>query len=122
MRCFNHQTDAIGICKHCQRALCAECCTDLGDGLACKGVHEEEVKHLNSLIQNSKRAYASLPKASSFGPIFNIFIGLIFVYFGYQRGLDNFLFILGAGFVIFGLAALIYNAKYFKKVTTNYET
>ncbi|MGB7815740.1 MAG: hypothetical protein WBL28_05250 [Methylotenera sp.] len=122
MRCFNHQIDAIGICKHCQRALCHDCCTDLGDGLACKEVHEEEVKHLNSLIQNSKRAYTSAPKASLFGPVFNIFMGLVFVYFGFKKGLDSFLFILGAGFVIYGVAALIYNTKYFKKVTTNYET
>jgi len=121
MQCFNHQTDAIGICKHCQRALCIECCSDLGDGLACKG-HEDEVHHLNSLIQNSKRAYASSPKASLFGPAFNVFMGLVFVYFGFEKGLDSFLFILGAGFVIFGVATLIYNTKYFKKVTTNYET
>ena len=121
LRCFNHQTDAIGICKHCQRALCSECCTDLGDGLACKGVHEEEVKHLNSLIQNTKQAYSASPKASLFGPSFNIFMGLVFTYFGFQNGLNNFLFIIGVGFVLYGVATLIYNTKYFKKVTTNYE-
>ncbi|CAM3765886.1 hypothetical protein SAMN05216575_101488 [Ectopseudomonas alcaliphila] len=28
---------------------------------------------------------------------------------------------LGAGFIIFGLAIIAYNTKYFKKITTNYD-
>ena len=121
MHCFNHPKEAIGICKHCQRALCIECCTDLKDGLACKGQHEEEVKHLNSLIQNTKKAYSSSPKASLFGPVFNMFMGAAFLGFGIKKNYEPFLITLGAGFLIFGLAIAIYNTKYFKKITTNYD-
>ncbi|MBB1519555.1 hypothetical protein [Aquipseudomonas guryensis] len=121
MQCFNHPKEAIGICKHCQRALCVDCCTDLKDGLACKGVHEAEVTHLNSLLQNTKKAYSSSPTASLFGPIFNIFTGLAFIIFGIQSSSSNFLIVLGAGFFTFGLAIIIYNTKYFKKITTNYD-
>ncbi|MBG0847962.1 hypothetical protein H3222_22455 [Pseudomonas chengduensis] len=121
MQCFNHPTEAIGICKHCQRALCPDCCTDLNDGLACKGAHEAEVTHLNTLIQNTKKSYSSSPRASLFGPIFNIFIGISFLGFGIKNGSEPFLMTLGAGFIIFGLAIIAYNTKYFKKITTNYD-
>ncbi|WP_444931951.1 hypothetical protein ACJJIF_09365 [Microbulbifer sp. SSSA002] len=122
MKCFNHEADAIGICKHCQRAICKDCCTDLGFGLACKDTHESDVSMLNSLIENNKRAYESQPKATMFGPLFFIFMGLVFSYFGYQKGLDNLSFIIGVGFIVYGIAIFVYNKLFFKKVTTEYET
>ena len=31
MNCYNHaETSAVGICKHCSKALCHECMTDTG--------------------------------------------------------------------------------------------
>lgn len=122
MKCFHHNKEAIGICKHCQRALCSECCTDLGHGLACKDRHESEVETLNSLIQDTKKVYESQPKATLFAPVFYLFIGLVFVYFGYQEGLDSLAFILGSGFVVFGIAIFIYDTILLKKLKKEHET
>lgn len=120
MHCFNHSTDAVGICKHCQRALCVDCCTDLGDGLACKGVHEAEVSHLNALIQNSKKSYSSSPRAALFAPLFNLFFGLAFLIFGVVQS-ETFPIVLGIGFLVFALASFAYNARFFRKLTTDYD-
>jgi hypothetical protein len=120
MNCFNHPVQAIGVCKHCQRALCKECCTDLGHGLACKDKHESEVKHYNDLIENAKRAYESAPRTSYFLPIFLIGMGLMFSYFGLKRGFDDLATVMGFGFIAFGIFSLINSLKLIKKITTKY--
>jgi len=66
MKCFYHlQSDAVGICKNCQKGLCMECAVDVGDGLACKNRCEEQVKAANIfmkrnqvVVQNSGTGYA----------------------------------------------------------------
>ncbi|MCP4160902.1 MAG: hypothetical protein GY760_12590 [Deltaproteobacteria bacterium] len=120
MKCFNHiETDAVGICKHCSRALCKECCLDLGHGLSCKN-HEDEVEAIKSLIDNNKLVYESQPKARMIVPVFSIFMGLVFAYFGYQRNQDLSL-ILGSGFTVFGIVIFVYNTINIKKMTTKYK-
>lgn len=53
MKCFNHnEIDASGQCKHCYKGLCKKCVTDLGHGLACKGVHEAEVEKIKNGYRN----------------------------------------------------------------------
>ena len=120
MYCFNHAVNAIGLCKHCQRALCKDCCTDLGHGLACKNRHETEVKHYNDLIENAKRTYESAPKSSYFAPVFLIGMGIVFSYFGFERGFDDFLTIMGLGFIAFGIFSLVTSLRLIKKFTTKY--
>ena len=57
MRCFNHSdVQAVGLCKHCNRALCHECANDLGFSLACRGVHESEVTTSNDMVKRAARA------------------------------------------------------------------
>jgi hypothetical protein len=57
MRCYYHQDrDAVGLCKSCGKGLCADCQTDLGQGLACKARCEERVRGLIALIEHSVRA------------------------------------------------------------------
>ena len=47
MKCFYHpDKDAIGICYHCSRALCADCLTNYQRGLACKRRCERPVSLL----------------------------------------------------------------------------
>lgn len=37
MRCFYHsQTEAVGVCKNCGKALCRESVVELGQFIACK--------------------------------------------------------------------------------------
>lgn len=114
MICFNHsENEAVGICKSCQRGLCAECATDLGHGLACKGRHEEAVNTLEKIINQSAKIYSITPKTRNATPIFYIFMGVVFAGFGLLngRGLTDFTVILGAGFIVFGIYIAIYNKK-----------
>ena len=60
MNCFRHApSPAVGVCKNCQRGVCPECLTDLGDGLACRGVCEAKVQSINSLLNRSPGAYSA---------------------------------------------------------------
>ncbi len=121
MKCYTHnQVDAIGICKHCYKALCVDCCSDLNNGLACKDKHEAQVTHLNQLIENNKKAYASQPKATLLANLPTLILGILFIMFGYRENI-TFLFVMGFVMVIFTIINLIYNRRYFKKVITNYD-
>ncbi len=79
MRCFYHpETDAVGICKNCQKGLCMECAADVGNGLACKNRCEEEVKTTNKLREFSKITYrTSITQSSSVGTAIYVVIGLL---------------------------------------------
>jgi len=123
MKCFNHESkDAVGLCKHCSKGLCIDCCTDLGHGIACKGIHEKEVEQINSLIENNKRVYESQPKGSLIMPFFYLLMGVAFIFYGMKRGFDSLTFILGCGFAACGIIMFVYNTKFFKKITTKYST
>lgn len=114
MRCFNHvEKEAVGICKACQRGLCAECVTDLGHGLACKDKHEEQVNVLNKIISQSAKIYSVTPKTRNAAPLFYTFMGVVFAGYGYFKGsgFQDFSFILGSGFIAFGIYIYIYNKK-----------
>lgn len=51
MNCFNHREEpAIGICKSCGKALCANCLSELPNGIACKNSCEVRVGLLNRII------------------------------------------------------------------------
>lgn len=54
MKCFYHpQTDAIGLCKHCQRGLCQACASERDGGLACRDRHESQVDQVTALIRRN---------------------------------------------------------------------
>jgi hypothetical protein len=58
MRCFHHRDrDAVAACKNCGRGLCPACAVDVGNGLACPGACEAEVRSLNRVIERNKTAY-----------------------------------------------------------------
>ncbi len=121
MKCFNHHdADAIGQCKHCSKGLCTECVTDLGNGLACKDVHEEEVELLNSLIENNKKAYSQTTKSVFVSNLYLLLIGVLFVAFGYEK--SKFLMYLGFLSIGYWLALAIYNYFHLRKFRTDYET
>jgi hypothetical protein len=51
MKCFVHrQSDAVGVCKSCSRALCPECVAEFPDGITCRGRCEQVVSGLNTLL------------------------------------------------------------------------
>lgn len=119
MKCYKHpEKDAVGQCKHCYKGICRECSTDLGYGLACKGDHEKDVEFLNALIENNKKVYAQSPKSALLGNLFYLLMGIVFIFFGYQK--SKFLLIFGIICVGFWIALVLYNSSYFKKIRTNY--
>ncbi|MFN8412718.1 MAG: hypothetical protein U0Z26_10055 [Anaerolineales bacterium] len=80
MNCFYHPSaPAVGICKYCQRGLCAECAAVVDDVLACKHRHEDEVHQLEQLtarnLFQSKRVASGYMRNA-------VFYGLVAVVFG----------------------------------------
>jgi hypothetical protein len=117
MQCFNHpEKSAIGICKSCQRGLCSDCATDLEHGLACKNHHEKQVEELNSLISRNTKINKVAPKARYALPFLYLFMGLVFAGFGYFEGdgITGSGFILGCGFIVFGIYFYIYNKQVYR--------
>lgn len=118
MNCFNHQsTVSIGACKVCGKGLCPECLTDLGHGIACKNKHEEDAEDYKFIMDKSIKIYRKAPKNNLIAPVFYLFMGLVFAGFGYfsKGGMTDLPFVLGIGFIIFGLVTFVANKAIFKK-------
>jgi hypothetical protein len=61
MKCFNHrELDAIAVCKHCGRALCAGCVVESSGMSACKGRCEAGVAAAHSETQLNLHSFVSL--------------------------------------------------------------
>ncbi len=118
MKCFKHiEKEAVGICKHCSKGLCVECAQDLGHGLACKDMHEEQVETLNSLIEQNAKVYDSAPTNIMIAPVFYAFLGIVFTWFGFtsRGGITSFTAIMGIGFIVFAIIVYVRNRKLFSK-------
>src|SRR6266403_1985893 len=62
MRCFYHQDkEAVGLCKSCAKALCAERAIDLGRGLACRSGCEERVRAIIQLLDRELQSLQQRP-------------------------------------------------------------
>jgi hypothetical protein len=54
MKCFYHpDSEALGLCKHCQRGLCVGCASEREGGLACLNRHESQVDQVSALIRRN---------------------------------------------------------------------
>ncbi len=109
MNCFYHpDRAAVGICKYCQRGVCAESAALVGDSIACKDRHEKEVGRLDKLMQRNILQSERISSVYGRSAIFYFLVGLLFAGFGaYQiryTGLQG-LFFLFVG-VFLGYAAL----------------
>jgi len=118
MNCFYHpDKPAIGVCKSCSKGLCQDCVTDLGHGLACKNKHEAEVNNLNMIITKNYKVFSSAHKNTLLAPLFYIFVGSVFSVYGYisRGGVTGLSFVLGTGFVVFGVIVFVRNRALFGK-------
>jgi sulfite exporter TauE/SafE len=84
--CYYHpDRPAVGLCKCCQRGLCTGCAAHAGDSLACKGLHEEQVRAMEILMQRnilqSKRVGSDYLRNTIFYGI----VGLLFSAFGLSQ-------------------------------------
>lgn len=104
MRCFNHpEIQAVGLCKHCNKALCHTCANDLGFGLACRDIHEPEVTALNEIVERATQVQVVNRSNKYLSPLFFLVLGAAFL--GFEMYIGN----RGAGFgFLFGGLLLAY--------------
>lgn len=105
MVCFYHpDRPAVGLCKYCQRGLCSECAAPAGDSLACKNLHEEQVRALEVLLQKnilqSKRVGSDYIRNTIFYGV----VGILFAAFGFSQ--LRFLGVQAIVYLTIGLALL----------------
>lgn len=107
MKCYYHPTtDAVALCKSCNRALCPACAVDVHPGTACKQRCEQDVTDLNTVIERSKTVYAKTGQAYKRNAISTLIIGIVFLGFGLLPILVNgdygasFMAVVGAIFLL----------------------
>lgn len=109
MKCFNHDgADAVAICKNCNKALCHTCAVDVGNGVACTGDCEGEVRALNELIRRNRTAAQKTGYAYNRNAIVYALIALVFVYLSFDAfhsGRTPMLVMTVGSAVIFAMAA-----------------
>ena len=109
MKCFNHGgSDAVAICKNCNKALCRSCAVDVGNGVACTGACEQEVRMLNELIRRNQTAAQKTGYAYQRNAVVCALIALVFSYLSfdaYQTGRTPLLVVTAGSTVIFFMAA-----------------
>ena len=76
MKCYTHHTvAAVAVCRACNRALCPDCVTEVGETCACKNRCEERVTILNAMVVRNRALQQRLPVVS----IFPGLLGVIFL-------------------------------------------
>lgn len=105
MNCFYHpEKVAVGLCKYCQRGLCADCAAPAGDSLACQGLHEEQVRAMEALMQRnivqSQRAGSDYVRNTIFYGV----VGALFTAFGASQ--FNWLGLQAVVYMLIGVALL----------------
>jgi hypothetical protein len=119
MKCFTHpETDAVGSCKSCCRALCRECIVEVGTSCSCRHRCEADVAAINELFERSIKAYNRLGGVYKTVGVFIMFFGVLFCFLGaiYLAGDSHttygfFLEVLGLAFIAFGIAAFASSKK-----------
>ena len=116
MNCFYHpDKSAVGLCKYCQRGLCAECAAVVDDVLACKHRHEDEVHKLEQLA--ARNLFQSKRVASGYmrNAIFYGLTGAVFAAFGIWQyrwlGLQAVVFIMLGIFLLYAAGANYFEGR-----------
>ena len=119
MNCFYHpDKHAIGLCKYCQRGLCAECAAVIDDVLACIKRHEDEVRALEQLT--ARNLFQSKRVGSGYmrNAIFYGLVGGVFAGFGLWQlkwlGLQAAIFIMLGAFLLYAAAANFFEGLKYK--------
>jgi len=116
MKCYNHrETDAIGICKNCNKGLCKDCVTEIENGLACTATCIDEVEQINALINKSKLSHATAAGSYNRSAYISGSMGVIFILWGIKtEGVTGFLTAMGVLFIIASVFSFIAAKKYKK--------
>ena len=86
MICYYHpDKPAVGLCKYCQRGLCSACAAPAGDSLACQGLHEEQVRAMETLLQRNILQSKRVGSDYTRNTIFYGIVGGLFTAFGVSQ-------------------------------------
>ena len=119
MNCYYHpDRPAIGICKHCQRGLCAEDAALIDDSLACKGRHENEVRQMNQWMARNILQSKRIGLVYNRNAIFYFLVGAAFTAFGsYQvrwTGLQGLFLLIVGLFLLFAAGLNFFEGRKYK--------
>ncbi len=135
MICYYHpDRPAVGICKYCQRGLCADDAalvpsTTLtvraassgrpgDDCLACKGRHEEQVRGLNLMEARGLLQARRMGAGYVRNAVFYSLVGILFAGFGYLQlrflGLQAVFFMLIGLFLLYAAVANFVESRKYK--------
>ena len=125
MKCYNHpERDSVAICKACGKAICHECAQESENGIACQQSCINSLSKKEDLYTKQAAHLKNLKRMNLLGSFFSIGMGLLFIYFSSQGfGLVyDFVFLLGIGFIVYGIMAQFVNMLIFfktKKIRNN---
>ena len=116
MHCYNHQTkEAIGLCRHCFKGLCQECCQKNEDSLVCSKSCAQKVNELEEMNERAKSIYGVGQYASKrrfpLSVILYLCMGLLFIALGasnlilYHASLSNY----DMFFIAFGILCFLFS-------------
>jgi hypothetical protein len=118
MKCLNHpEREAVAICKACGKAVCPECLLESENGIACQQSCAAALSEKNELFVELAGHLKNIKRMNFLGSFFSIGVGFLFMYFSHQGfGLVyDFIFLLGAGFTVYGIMAQFVNMVIFFK-------
>lgn len=119
MKCYKHRnSDAIGICKSCGKALCEECAVDLDFAITCPGDCEERASASHKLSANAIAVYSEQKRNKFVYPTFITALGLVFLMFGIIQdcAINSFTVVAGFVFFAFGIMLFIIQIRLNKKI------
>jgi hypothetical protein len=110
MVCFYHpDKPAVGLCKHCQRALCSDCAALVDDSLACKNRHETQVHALEQMTARNILQSQRIGSGYLRNAIFYGLVGVLFAGFGILQvrflGLQAVFFLMIGLFLLYAAGA-----------------
>jgi len=113
MKCYNHpEKHGVAICKSCGRSICHECAHESGAGIACRQEScINSLSEINEFHAGQAAHLKNMKRLNFLGSLFSIGMGILFIYFS-SRGYGlvyDFIFLLGVGFIVYGIVAQFVN-------------
>jgi len=103
MKCFQHRdVDAVAVCKHCAKALCAECAAEGKGGISCGGACAEEVELQHTLLHAAKPSLGTAGATLRRTAYFLLVCGAAMLVLGLKDG-QTFTTTMGVIFLVCGL-------------------
>jgi len=118
MKCYNHpEKDSVAICRACGKALCHDCAAETEAGLSCPGKCAESLLEDRKVHTELGFHLKKAKRASRLGSFFSVGMGLLFILFSTMGfGLVyNFILLIGIGFTVYGMVALLVDLIIFIK-------